>query len=83
MPFVAYLKEQAQRKGLSALNTTLDFNEYEVLKTNEKYLEHTLQVKELAIRYSDEVDSTELASNAAAYEEIAPGKPIITFKIDA
>ena len=44
MPFVAYLKEQVQKKGLNALNTTLDFNEYEILQTNAKYLENTLQV---------------------------------------
>jgi hypothetical protein len=37
----------------------------------------------LRIRFSDEVDSTELASNSAAFEEIAPSKPIITFKIEA
>lgn len=44
MPFVAYLKEQVNKKGLSALNSALDFDEFQVLVTNAQYLRNTLQV---------------------------------------
>lgn len=44
MPFVVYLKEQVQKKGISALNSTLDFNELDVLNINHKYLVQTLLV---------------------------------------
>lgn len=33
-----------QKKGLSCLNQTLDFDEHQVLMTNIKYLKSTLQV---------------------------------------
>ncbi len=41
---VAYLKEQVNKKGLSALNSALDFDEFQVLVTNAQYLRNTLQV---------------------------------------
>ena len=44
MPFVAYLKEQAQKKGVTCLNQTLDFDEFSIIQTNLKYLQTTLQV---------------------------------------
>ena len=47
MPFVAYLKEQANAKGSSALNSTLDFNEFDTLNINNKYLVNTLQVSNI------------------------------------
>lgn len=48
MPFVAYIKEQAIKKGVSCLNQTLDFDEFEVLNTNLKYLQNTLQVRRIS-----------------------------------
>jgi hypothetical protein len=44
MPFVSYLKEQMVKSGANAFNTTLDFDEYEIINTNVKYLQNTLQV---------------------------------------
>jgi hypothetical protein len=37
-------KEQVSKKGLSALNSALDFDEFKVLETNSQYLRNTLQV---------------------------------------
>lgn len=44
MPFVQVMKEKMQLLGLSALNLTLDFDEFKVLQDNKKYLENTLDV---------------------------------------
>lgn len=44
MPFVAFVKEQVAKKGASALNTAIDFDELETLKTNQQYLQETLKV---------------------------------------
>ena len=45
MPFVQVMKEKMQLLGLSALNLTLDFDEFKVLQDNKKYLENTLDVR--------------------------------------
>ena len=37
-------KEQVSKKGLSALNSTLDFDEFQLIDSNSKYLQNTLQV---------------------------------------
>ena len=39
-----YFKEQAAKKGASALNSAIDFDEYETLRINQKYLQETLKV---------------------------------------
>lgn len=44
MPFVQIMKEKMQLLGLSALNLTLEFDEFKVLQDNKKYLENTLDV---------------------------------------
>lgn len=44
MPFVQLIKEKMEVAGLSALNLTLDFNEFDVLKNNKEYLKNTLGV---------------------------------------
>lgn len=44
MPFVQLVKEKMETVGLSALNLTLDFNEFEVLEINKEYLKNTLGV---------------------------------------
>ena len=57
MPFVAYLKEQANAKGVSALNSTLDFDEFDTLNINNKYLVNTLQVNLIILNLSLIIDS--------------------------
>lgn len=44
MPFVQVMKEKMQLVGLSALNLTLDFDEFKILQDNKKYLQNTLDV---------------------------------------
>ena len=44
MPFVQLVKEKMETVGLSALNLTLDFDEFHVLETNKEYLKNTLGV---------------------------------------
>lgn len=44
MPFVQVMKEKMQLIGLSALNLTLDFDEFKILQDNKKYLQNTLDV---------------------------------------
>lgn len=44
MPFVQVMREKMELRGLSALNLTLDFDEFSVLQNNKKYLENTLDV---------------------------------------
>jgi hypothetical protein len=72
------MQEQVEKKGLSMLNTKLDLNECEILSTNMKYLEQTLQVKEFTIKTTNN-DGNE--TNGPT-EEVAPGKPLITFNVE-
>lgn len=44
MPFVQLIKQKIETIGLSALNLTLDFNEFDVLEKNKEYLKNTLGV---------------------------------------
>lgn len=44
MPFVQLVKQKMETVGLSALNLTLDFNEFDVLEKNKEYLKNTLGV---------------------------------------
>lgn len=46
MPFAQVMKEKMETIGLSALNLTLDFNEFDVLESNKDYLKNTLDVSE-------------------------------------
>jgi leucyl-tRNA synthetase len=77
MPFVAFLKEQVQKKGLTCLNQTLDFDELDVLKTNAKYLQTTLQLNELTIQYTTDVPADKASLN---FEDVTPAKPLIFYE---
>lgn len=44
MPFVQVVREKVECMGLSAFNTTLDFDEYDILDKNKDYLKSTLDV---------------------------------------
>lgn len=55
MPFAQVVKEKAETVGLSALNLTLDFNEFDVLESNKDYLKNTLDVSSLCV-IDDSVD---------------------------
>ncbi|KAK2588219.1 hypothetical protein KPH14_004254 [Odynerus spinipes] len=72
MPFVQVLREKMESAGLSALNLTLDFNEYDVLEQNKKYLQSTLELDEIIIKYTDEAPEK-------TKEECCPGSPYMNF----
>lgn len=44
MPFVQMIREKMEAIGISALNLTLDFSEYDVLTGSKEYLHNTLDV---------------------------------------
>lgn len=72
MPFVQVMKEKMQLLGLSALNLTLDFDEFKVLQDNIKYLENTLNLENIVIKYTDEAPEK-------TKEECCPGAPYMNF----
>ncbi|XP_043525859.1 leucine--tRNA ligase, cytoplasmic [Frieseomelitta varia] len=72
MPFVQVMKEKMQFLGLSALNLTLDFDEFKVLQDNKKYLENTLDLENIVIKYTDEAPEK-------TKEECCPGAPYMNF----
>lgn len=45
MPFAQFIKEKMEAIGISALDLTLEFNEFEILEKNKKYLKKTLEVR--------------------------------------
>ncbi|XP_048589324.1 leucine--tRNA ligase, cytoplasmic isoform X3 [Nematostella vectensis] len=72
MPFVQYVRSNVERDGPSAMDTTVPFNELEVLRENEGYLKKALDLVHLEIKPSSEGD-------AKVQEECAPGKPFTVF----
>ena len=44
MPFVQMIREKMETDGITALNLTLDFSEYDVLIGSKEYLRSTLDV---------------------------------------
>lgn len=76
MPFVAFLKDQTNKKGPSALNTAIDFDEYKTLETNLTYLRETLKLKTLNVCFTSEI-TEDMKLNV---EDIVPGKPLIVYQ---
>ncbi|XP_071570037.1 leucine--tRNA ligase, cytoplasmic [Temnothorax nylanderi] len=72
MPFVQLVKEKMETVGLSALNLTLDFNEFDVLENNKEYLKNTLGLHDIVIKYTDEAPEK-------TREECCPGAPYMNF----
>ncbi|XP_032668298.1 leucine--tRNA ligase, cytoplasmic isoform X2 [Odontomachus brunneus] len=72
MPFAQVVKEKVETVGLSALNLTLDFNEFDVLESNKDYLKNTLDLHEIIIKYTDEAPEK-------TKEECCPGAPYMSF----
>ncbi|GLH12065.1 Leucine--tRNA ligase, cytoplasmic [Gryllus bimaculatus] len=68
MPFVQTTKEKMQSIGVDALNLTLDFDEMNVLANNRLYLENTLGLEEIILKYTDEAPEN-------IREECRPGNP--------
>ncbi|XP_025412674.1 leucine--tRNA ligase, cytoplasmic isoform X2 [Sipha flava] len=74
MPFAQMIKEKLLKVGDSAFNIKLDFDEKHVLELNKSYLENTLNLEHLEIKYSDDSEAPENIRN-----ECCPGQPYITF----
>ncbi|GLV35682.1 Leucyl-tRNA synthetase [Carabus blaptoides fortunei] len=74
MPFVQATREKMDLHGVQALSLTLEFSETDVLVQNKLYLENTLDLEEVSVRYSDEPDAAEKMR-----EECCPGQPYISF----
>lgn len=76
MPFVAFVKEQANSKGASALNSAIDFDEYETLKINQKYMQDTLKLESLEVLLTTEVKE----GSTVNVEDIVPAKPLVVYE---
>jgi len=72
MPFVAFTKEKVATNGLSALDTSLPWDEAKVLSDNISYLVNTLALEGINI-----AQASELGDKG---EECRPGAPIINFR---
>ncbi|CAK9832852.1 Leucine--tRNA ligase, cytoplasmic [Anthophora retusa] len=72
MPFVQVIKEKMEVCGLSVFNLTLDFDEFKILQDNKQYLENTLDLESITIKYTDEAPEK-------TREECCPGAPYINF----
>jgi hypothetical protein len=71
-------KEQVQKRGTIAFNQTLDFDEFQTLKINLKYLQNTLNLSNIDIKYTDE--PLETTTSTASFDDIVPGKPLIFYE---
>ncbi|XP_076181094.1 leucyl-tRNA synthetase [Ptiloglossa arizonensis] len=72
MPFVQIVKEKMDLVGLSALNLTLDFDEFQILQNSKNYLKNTLDLENILIKYTDEAPEK-------TKEECCPGSPYMNF----
>ena len=70
-------KDQVQKRGTIAFNQTLDFDEFQTLKINLKYLQNTLNLANIVIKYTDEPTDGTSTTN---FEDIVPGKPLIFYE---
>jgi len=74
MPFVGFIKGEAEAKGRSVLDLKVPFNEIEVLQDNAVFLKKTLKLEHFEVR------AAETAELAKAREETTPGKPFSVFE---
>lgn len=72
MPFAQFIKEKMEAIGISALDLTLEFNEFEILEKNKKYLKKTLELEHIAIKYTDKAPEK-------TKEGCSPGFPYMNF----
>ncbi|XP_063236573.1 leucine--tRNA ligase, cytoplasmic [Bacillus rossius redtenbacheri] len=74
MPFVQATREKLEEVGPAALNLSLDYDERGVLAENLVYLENTLDLENIDLKYASE--GPEKIS-----EECRPGRPLISFSV--
>ena len=74
MPFVAFMKDKVVTKGLSALDTSLPWDETTVLKDNLSYITTSLDL--------EAVDIASASDLGEKGEDCRPGAPFITFRTE-
>jgi len=74
MPFVAFMKEKVVSTGISALDTSLPWDEMTVLQDNLSYITNTLQLEGVSI-----APSSDLGEKG---EDCRPGLPLIFFRCE-
>ena len=74
MPFVAFMKEKVVTSGMSALDTSLPWDEMKVLEENKDYIVNTLQLEDLNLAASSELGEKG--------EDCRPGQPLISFRYE-
>ena len=72
MPFVAFMQDRVESVGLSALDTSLPWDEMAVLEANKDYIANTLGLEGCSLAWS-----TDLGEKG---EDCRPGQPLITFR---
>ncbi|KAH7976595.1 leucine--tRNA ligase, cytoplasmic [Rhipicephalus sanguineus] len=77
MPFAQAVREKVEKLGIGALNVTLDFDEWEVLLENSRYILNTLEVDDIEVKFSDDPTAEEVIR-----EECCPGQPRAVFCSD-
>lgn len=73
MPFVLAVKERVDKSGEAALKDTLEFDERSILEDNIDYLQATLDLKNIELKWTDE------CTNEYIQTEVVPGEPRLTF----
>ena len=72
MPFVQFTKEKVKSSGLSALDTSLPWDEMKVLEDNMTYLVSTLGLEGVDLALASDLGDKG--------EECKPGGPMVTFR---
>ncbi|KMR03563.1 leucyl-trna cytoplasmic [Lasius niger] len=72
MPFAQFVKDKVKTIGISALDLILEFNEFDVLEKNKKYLAKTLELEHIVIKYTDKAPEK-------TKEGCSPGSPYMNF----
>ncbi|KAK3885670.1 hypothetical protein Pcinc_010127 [Petrolisthes cinctipes] len=73
MPFVQAVRERMDKFGESALKDTVEFDECSILEENMDYLQATLDLEGIELKWTEECE------NERTQEEVVPGEPYLTF----
>ncbi|KAK3881851.1 hypothetical protein Pcinc_013740 [Petrolisthes cinctipes] len=73
MPFVQAVRERMDKFGESALKDTVEFDECSILEENMDYLQSTLDLEGIELKWTEECE------NERTQEEVVPGEPYLTF----
>ncbi|KDO24439.1 leucyl-tRNA synthetase [Saprolegnia parasitica CBS 223.65] len=76
MQFAAFVKADAELRGMDALELKMPFDQKAVLETNKVYIVKSLELEDMSFHYVDGAASIE-GADAKKMEVAAPGKPSI------